>query len=81
MSQEQAISIWEQAHSERAAGRVPSVANFQKFLSAAQAQREGPATPEQGEEPATVRVESGGLRRYAMPRSCLLLSRCYQHPR
>ncbi len=63
--QEQAIAVWDQASGERAAGRVPSVANFQTLLSAAQAQahREGPATPDQGDEPATVRIDSGGLRR------------------
>jgi len=57
--------VWDQASGERAAGRVPSVANFQTLLSAAQAQaqREGPATPEQGDEPGTVRIDSGGLRR------------------
>ena len=61
--QEQAIAIWEQAQGERAAGRVPSIANFQTLLSAAQAQREGPTTPEPAGE-ASVRADSG-LRRCA----------------
>ena len=65
--QEQAIAVWDQASGERAAGRVPSVANFQTLLSAAQAQREGPATPDQGEEPASLRVDSGSLRKCVRP--------------
>ena len=84
--QEQAIAVWDQASCERAAGRVPSIANFQTLLSAAQAQREGPATPEQGEEPATVRIDSGGLRRCApnqlprCPRSpCLCVRSLLRH--
>ena len=70
-AQEQAIAVWEQAQGERAAGRVPSVANFQSLLSKAQAKREGPATPEPAGEAATLRADStGGLRRCA-PNGCL----------
>ena len=62
VAQEQAIAIWEQAQGERAAGRVPSIANFQTLLSAAQAKRVGPATPEPAGEAGSLRVDSG-LRR------------------